>query len=46
VRIIANILERKPQDLKIGDVKIGQRVVLAWDTLDGGVPYPAFKIVD
>jgi uncharacterized OB-fold protein len=40
VRIIANILERKPED-----VKIGQRVVLAWDMLDGGVPYPAFKVV-
>ncbi len=40
MRIIANILERKPED-----VKIGQRVALAWDMLDGGVPYPAFKIV-
>lgn len=40
VRIITNILERKPEN-----VKIGQRVALAWDTLDGGVPYPAFKVV-
>jgi uncharacterized OB-fold protein len=41
VRIIANILDRKPED-----VKIGQRVQLAWDKLDNGAPYPAFRIVD
>ncbi len=41
VRIIGNILDRRPED-----VRIGQRVALAWDKLDRGVCYPAFKIVD
>jgi hypothetical protein len=40
VRIIANILDAQPDDMKIG-----QKVELAWDTLDDGVPYPAFRIV-
>jgi hypothetical protein len=39
VRIIANILDCKPED-----VKIGQRVRLAWDHFDDGTPYPAFRI--
>ena len=41
VRIIGNILDRKPEE-----VRIGQRVALAWDKLDDGTPYPAFKIAD
>lgn len=40
VRVMANILEAEPDDMKIG-----QKVELVWDTLDDGVPYPAFKIV-
>lgn len=40
VRIIGNILNRPT-----GEVKIGQRVELAWDQLDGGVNYPAFNVV-
>jgi uncharacterized OB-fold protein len=40
VRIIANIIGSNPEE-----VKIGQRVVLACDHLDGDTPYPAFKLV-
>jgi uncharacterized OB-fold protein len=40
VRIIANIIGSNPEE-----VKIGQRGVLACDDLDGGTPYPAFKLV-
>jgi hypothetical protein len=40
VRVIANILDAEPDDIKIGD-----KVELVWDTLDDGVPYPAFKLV-
>ena len=40
VRVIANILDAQPEDMKIG-----QKVELAWDTLDDDVQYPAFKIV-
>jgi hypothetical protein len=40
VRILANIIETP-----LEDVRIGRRVVLAWDRLDGGVAYPAFRIV-
>jgi uncharacterized OB-fold protein len=39
VRIIANIVGSNPEE-----VTIGRRVVLAWDQLDGGMPYPAFKL--
>jgi uncharacterized OB-fold protein len=41
VRILANIL-----DATAADVRIGMRVTLAWDQLDGGVPYPAFRIAE
>jgi uncharacterized OB-fold protein len=41
VRMLATILDAKPEDLRIG-----QRVTLAWDTLDGGQPYPAFRLED
>ncbi|WID99808.1 OB-fold domain-containing protein (plasmid) [Bosea vestrisii] len=40
VRIIANIV-----DSDAGDIRIGAAVALAWDHLDGGTPYPAFRIV-
>jgi uncharacterized OB-fold protein len=40
VRIVANILDCAP-----GDVKIGMRVRLAWDYLNGDTPYPAFRLV-
>jgi uncharacterized OB-fold protein len=39
VRLIANILDSKPED-----IKIGRRVVLAWDWLDQDTPYPAFRL--
>ena len=41
VRIIGNLIESEPRSCKIG-----QRVELAWDTLDEEMPYPAFRIVD
>ncbi|MEP9355845.1 OB-fold domain-containing protein [Xanthobacter sp. KR7-65] len=40
VRIIANIIESPFETIQIGSL-----VELAWDRLDGGVPYPAFRIV-
>ena len=40
VRIIANILGSNPEE-----VKIGRRVDLSWDHLEGDTPYPAFKLV-
>jgi hypothetical protein len=40
VRIIANIVESNPQD-----IRIGARVILAWDHLDDSTPYPAFRLV-
>jgi uncharacterized OB-fold protein len=40
VRILANILDSAPED-----VAIGMRVRVAWDHLDGDVPYPAFRLV-
>lgn len=39
VRIIANILDNSPEE-----IKIGARVVLAWDRLDEKTPYPAFRL--
>jgi hypothetical protein len=39
VRIIANIVGSNPDE-----VAIGRRVVLAWDRLEGGTPYPAFRL--
>lgn len=39
VRIIANVLGCRPEDLAIG-----KRVKLAWDTLDGDARYPAFTL--
>jgi len=39
VRILANIL-----DATASEIHIGMRVTLAWDRLDGDVPYPAFRI--
>ncbi len=39
VRMIANILDCAPEQLKIG-----ARVVLAWDQIDESHPYPAFKL--
>ena len=39
VRIIANILVSNSEV-----VTIGQRVVLAWDQIDGDTPYPAFRL--
>jgi uncharacterized OB-fold protein len=39
VRIIANIVGSNPEEVAIGD-----RVVLAWDRLDGETPYPAFRL--
>jgi uncharacterized OB-fold protein len=39
VRIIANVIESNPDE-----VKIGRRVALLWDHLDDGIPYPAFKL--
>ena len=38
VRIIANIVDSNP-----ADIAIGRRVELAWDNLDKGQHYPAFK---
>jgi len=38
IRILANIL-----DATAADIRIGMRVALAWDRLDGAVPYPAFR---
>jgi uncharacterized protein len=40
VRIIANVLNCKPEDLKIG-----KRVKLAWDQLTQEQRYPAFELV-
>lgn len=39
VRMIANILDCTPEQLKIG-----ARVMLAWDPLSGEDRYPAFKL--
>ena len=39
VRMIANILDCTPEQLKIG-----ARVTLAWDTLQGDAKYPAFRL--
>lgn len=39
VRIIANILDCKPEDLKVG-----RRVKLAWDQLSAEQRYPAFVL--
>jgi uncharacterized OB-fold protein len=39
VRIIGNILGAPPEE-----VAIGKRVELAWDKLDDGTLYPAFKL--
>jgi uncharacterized OB-fold protein len=39
VRIISNILGATPEE-----VAIGKRVELAWDRLDDGTPYPAFRL--
>lgn len=39
VRILGNIVGEEATP------RIGQRVALAWDHLDGGIPYPAFRIV-
>jgi uncharacterized OB-fold protein len=39
VRMIANIIDGSSNAVRVGD-----RVVLAWDQLDGGTPYPAFKL--
>jgi uncharacterized OB-fold protein len=39
VRLIANILDSNPED-----IKIGMRVILAWDHLDANTPYPAFRL--
>jgi uncharacterized OB-fold protein len=41
VRIIANIIGSQPDA-----VKIGLPVELCMDHLDGGVPYPAFRLVE
>jgi uncharacterized OB-fold protein len=39
VRMIANVLDCAPEQLAIG-----KRVSLAWDTLNDGQAYPAFRI--
>lgn len=39
VRFIANVLNCNPEQLRIG-----ARVKLAWDKLDGGHNYPAFEL--
>jgi uncharacterized protein len=39
VRMIGNIIDGSSNAVRVGD-----RVVLAWDQLDGGTPYPAFKL--
>jgi uncharacterized protein len=39
VRMIANIIGSHPDE-----VEIGCRVELLWDHLDGGIPYPAFRL--
>lgn len=39
VRIMGNILGAEP-----GEVCIGQRVSLAWDGMDEGASYPAFRL--
>ncbi len=39
VRILANILDAHP-----GEIRIGDRVQLAWDKLDEDTPYPAFAL--
>jgi uncharacterized OB-fold protein len=41
VRIIGNIIDSEP-----GACRIGARVELAWDHLDDGMPYPAFRVVN
>jgi uncharacterized OB-fold protein len=38
IRILANVL-----DATAAEIRIGQRVSLAWDHLDHNVPYPAFR---
>lgn len=38
VRLIANIIDSPPQE-----VRIGAAVTLAWDRLGDGTPYPAFR---
>lgn len=40
VRMIANIVESDPEA-----IKVGARVEVAWDPLDDGKFYPAFKLV-
>jgi uncharacterized OB-fold protein len=40
VRLMANVIGSDPED-----VKIGCRVALAWDHLDGDTPYPAFRLI-
>jgi uncharacterized OB-fold protein len=39
VRMIANIIGSHPDE-----VEIGCPVELVWDCLDGGIPYPAFRL--
>jgi uncharacterized protein len=39
VRIVGNLLDTAPDAMKIG-----APVELAWDELDEGVPYPAFRV--
>jgi uncharacterized protein len=39
VRIIGNII-----DSRVEDIKIDAPVIVAWDMLDGGAPYPAFQV--
>jgi uncharacterized OB-fold protein len=40
VRIVANLLNTQPEN-----VKIGARVRLVWDELSDGVRYPAFELM-
>lgn len=39
VRMIGNIIGGNSEAVRVGD-----RVVLSWDQLDGGTSYPAFKL--
>jgi len=39
-RLLGNVLDASPEE-----VQIGCRVELAWDELDGGQRYPAFRLV-
>jgi len=41
VRIIGNLIESEPRSCRIG-----RRVELAWDMLDEGMSYPAFRIAN